>query len=429
MMESELRCPVCGEFFEEPVMLQCTHHICKSHVASLLQGNRITCPVCGDVTIMNENTLRVDRTLQVVVEMWGNHAAEHAPQQTGDATIEMCGFCEEKPATRRCIQCAGVLCEECEKTVHSKGFFKTHKVVDLDKGTEVTDNSSLRMYCDEHPDEKLSFYCLDCRKPVCAHCLILGDHKGHQQTPIDQAFETGKETLGAWVEKLKQRIGLTEDLLEALRLSECEVDKGAEAQRGIINHEMDHLRELIETKRHQLLSKSALEEKQKRAQLQGQIDKADSARRDARGLVQRSQDLLSVNSEHAFLAVVLPLIQDMKKCASQPVDDAPRVHTMFRPLSTDAQVRILGELDLGHPRPPQPHVSAVQPTLVGHSAQASHMTQQGQQRAGGQLGTGGLHVAEALMTPGYNNVANATLNYLPQQTMPPVQYVYRTVTS
>jgi len=409
VMESELRCPICSEFFTEPVMLQCTHHICKAHVGSLVQRDRLPCPVCGDLTTVPDGGLRVDRTLQVVVEMWGNHAA---PQQTGDTiTMEVCGFCEEKPATRRCVQCSGVLCEECEKTSHSKGFFKTHTIVDLDQ-TLPQAKSPPRMFCDEHQDEKLSFYCLDCRKPVCSHCLILGDHKGHQQTPIDQAFATGKETLGAWVEKLKQRIQSTEDLLEQLRASECEVDRGAEAQRGVINHEMDHLRELIETKRHQLLSKSALEEKQKRAQLQGQIDRADSARKDARGLVSRSQDLLSLSSEHAFLAVVLPLIQDMKKCASQPVDDNLRVSTLFRPLSTDAQVRSLGDLDLGHPRPPQQHVGAVQ-TMVGQVLPQGQMAVDGQQ--------------QMVMPPSYN-VANATHSYLPQQPMP-VQYVYRTVTT
>merc|ERR1719436_784350 len=82
------------------------------------------------------------------------------------------------------------------------------------------------------------------------------------------------------------------------------------------------------------------------------MDRMDTVRQDASGLVSRSQDLLALSCEHAFLAVVLPLIQDMKKCASLPMDDGTRVCASFRPLSSDAQVRSLGELDLGHPRPP-----------------------------------------------------------------------------
>mmetsp|Transcript_86244 Transcript_86244/g.268289 ORF Transcript_86244/g.268289 Transcript_86244/m.268289 type:complete len:444 (-) Transcript_86244:82-1413(-) len=440
-MEAELRCPVCCEYFEDPVMLNCTHHICMQHIGAgagagaggagargqrdalggstqgaLAQRERIACPVCGDLTGVPEGGLRVDRTLQVVVDTWRSAATQDGGASGSSEAKPTCGFCEEKPATRRCIQCSGVLCEECEKTSHSKGFFKTHNIVNLSDDTSGPIDFAGRMVCDEHHDEKLSFYCLDCRKPVCSHCLILGEHQGHQQTPIDQAFETGKETLGAWVDKLTQRIQSTEALLEQLRASELEVNRGAEAQRSIINHEMDHLRELIETKRQQLMSKSALEEKQKRVQLQGQVGRADSARQDARGLVTRSQDLLALKSEHAFLALVLPLIQDMKKCAGQPVDDAPRVSTLFRPLSTDAQVRSLGDLDLGHPRPPQ-HVASVQSIV---SPGAPGIMQQGHVALDGQQ--------QMVMQPGYN-VANATLPYVPQQPMPvqQVQYVYRTV--
>jgi len=394
-METELRCPVCREYFVEPVMLQCTHHICCEHVPCPMGGagvrEHLPCPVCGDVTVVPDGGLRLDRTLQVVVDLWRKE--QQAAPQSGDGDGEakappLCGFCEEKPATRRCQQCDGVLCEECEKTSHSKGFFKSHTILDLNAAPAKPMDFASRMLCDEHAHEKLSFYCLDCRKPVCSHCLILGEHKGHQQTPIDQAFETGKETLGAWVEKLQQRIGGADELLEQLAKSEVEVTRGAEAQRNVVNHEMDHLRELIETKRHQLLSKSALEEKQKRVHLQAQVDRAETARQESCGLVARSTDLLLQPSEHAFLAVVLPLIQDMKKCAGQPVDDTPRVSCAFRPLSTDAQVRSLGDLDLGHPRPPPQHV-------------ASGVTSMGQC----------IGAAGQVMAPSYS-IPNATLSYM-----------------
>lgn len=413
-MENELRCPVCNEYFTEPVMLQCSHHICHAHVGNVTNRERLACPVCSDVMIVPETGLSVDRTLQVVVDLFQQDQASVPASDPRDVPAPMCGFCEEKPARRRCVQCAGVLCEECELTSHSKGFFKSHNIVDLEDGEAAVGSGGFdyasKMLCDEHPEEKLSFYCLGCRRPVCSHCLILGEHKGHQQTPIDQASETGKETLTAWVEKLSQRIMSHEQLIEQLKGCEAEVNKGAEAQRNIINSEMDHLKDLIETKRQQLLSKSVLEEKQKRMQLQAQVDRAEKSRTDTAGLIQRSEALLGLSSAHAFLAVVLPLIQDMKKCAGQPMDTAPTVSCAFRPLSTDSQVRSLGDLDLGHPRPPQP----------------VHM-------AGGQsVQIGGPGVEGQQVLPQSYSIANSTLSYLPQQSiqMPQgaqVQYVYRTV--
>jgi hypothetical protein len=301
----------------------------------------------------------MDRSLQLVQEYWQEKS--NKPQETmvsGNRSLAVprCGFCEETAATKRCLQCDGVMCEDCAATSHSKGFFKSHQIIDLEDAPLSGDyDLAQKMMCDVHAQEKLSFYCLDCRMPVCSHCLILGEHKSHQQKHIEEAYETGKETLNAWVDKLQQRIRDCEDIEEKLRVAEKEVSEGATAQRNIINHEMDHLKELIETKRHQLLSKSAIEEKQKRVQLQTQSEKTIKAKTEANNMTTRSEDLLAVSSEHAFLAVVLPLIQDMKKICTAPPEQAPNVTGSFRPLMTDTQVRCLGDLDLGLPKaPPQP---------------------------------------------------------------------------
>eukprot|EP00442_Polarella_glacialis_P026974 CAMPEP_0115065966 /NCGR_PEP_ID=MMETSP0227-20121206/10548_1 /TAXON_ID=89957 /ORGANISM="Polarella glacialis, Strain CCMP 1383" /LENGTH=437 /DNA_ID=CAMNT_0002451821 /DNA_START=155 /DNA_END=1468 /DNA_ORIENTATION=- len=431
-METELLCPACHEIFVDPVMLQCSHHLCAAHVQNFSSRERFNCPLCNDVAAVPEGGMKIDHVLRMVIEAYklqmpnkrksdGSAAEEEEIEEAPPAT---CGFCEEKPATRRCVQCAGVLCEECEKSTHSKGFFKTHSIVNIGEESFEGADFASRMVCPEH-SEKLDFYCLDCRSPVCSHCLILGEHKGHQQTPLDQAYQTGKDTLGAWVEKMHSRVSSTEDLLESFRTAELELSSNAEGQRNVVNSEMDHLREVIETKRHQLLSKCAIEEKQKRLQLQAQLDRMEVARSEARALVGRSEGLLALESEHAFLAVVLALIQDMKKCATAAVDDNQRVSTAFRPLSTDAQVRSLGDLELGHPRPPPAHHIAglVQPA-VSLASSACLMPS-----IHGSMYGDSPHHANYVMMPGQSHGIHSpgTMQFSPPQPVhvPQVQYVYR----
>lgn len=417
-METELRCPVCQDFFRDPVMLQCTHHVCIAHAANVQPRERIACPACSEYTVVPDGGLRISNTLQTLVDLWQEQHQQSEPR--GART--RCGMCEEEWATKRCIQCHGYLCDECAQTSHSRGFFKDHSVVDVSSGVAaapVGAEFASRILCDEHPEEKLSFYCLDCRRSVCSHCLLLGEHKGHQGTPIDEAFETGKETLTAWVDKLSQRIQSTADTLEHLRTQEIEVSRGAEAQRAAINTEMDHLRELIETKRNQLLSKSNLEEKQKSSQLEAKVRKTSDAAREASTLVERSRNLLSTPSEHAFLAVVLPLIQDIRKVAGQTVDGTPTVSTVFRPLHTDIQVKSLGDLDLGPPRQSQP---VLQPALRSpvvpqvYSPDAPQMSN---------------FIMPSAAVPGYtmSNASAATVQHVGPQAVPvsQVQYVYQRV--
>lgn len=135
----------------------------------------------------------------------------------------------------------------------------------------------------------------------------------------------------------------------------------------MINQEIDHLKELVEVKRQQLLSKSGHEEEQKRAQVQSQMDSTARARDKALRLVSRSREVQSLRSEHAFLAVVLPLIQDMKKCSSHQFEVLQSVGS-FRSLSIDAQVLSFGDLDLGFPKPRSQCSSDEQSVVQGQLA-------------------------------------------------------------
>jgi len=398
-------------------MLQCTHHICAAHLTTLSSAERVICPVCQEITIFPPGGLPKDRTLQLATEQWQEDQVcwRHMTNSDGRPMVRpVCGFCEDQPATRRCVQCVGVMCDACQETTHSKGFFKTHTIVELDDAAaESMASASPKMVCDQHPEEKLTFYCLDCRMPVCSHCLIMGDHKGHQQQPVEDAFETGRETLRAWVEKVMERSRVAEDLLAQLRTADLEVTDGAARQRELINLEMDNLKEIIDSKRQQLLAKNELEEKQKRGQLQAITDRTQAAYNDSKRIAERSEELLALRSEHTFLAVVLPLIQDVKKVSVQALDAPPPNCGTFRPFLTDAQVRCLGDLDLGLPRPAAPrpvNVQQVQPQVTGQPSIVQ--TVQGMQTQN-QLG----HVLVQSQAPpfGYTAVGMSATHISPQQ--------------
>jgi len=339
--------------------------------------------MCRENSPVPDGRFPVDKTLKKIVELWQHSQGRRPTSDLAAPQVglpKMCGFCETEKASKRCVQCAGALCAKCREETHSKGFYKTHEIVDLEpdaivsssvsdlKGCVGDFDSGLKIFCDEHPEEKLNFYCHDCRMAVCSHCLILGDHQQHQQTPIGNAWETGKETLTAWAERLTQRSHASDTFLARLTQMEVDVSTGGEAQRSLVNRELDHLRDLVETKRQQLLSKSTLEERQKHAQLRAQIDRAEAERGETRRLSARAQALLDLKSEHAFLAVCLPLIQDMKKSISQPRESEPAASGTFRPLMTDAQVRSIGEMELGlpQPKPMQTTVTHGAPMLTSH---------------------------------------------------------------
>lgn len=340
-MEQELLCPACSDYYKDPITLRCRHRVCQSDVAN---AHSIACPVCSAVTFVPEGGFRVDQGLKALVE-------QHLEQQK--TTVRSmrqptCGFCEERPAVKQCVTCDGVLCEECVQTSHGKTFFKNHDIVDLGIAAYGMGSAGVsEMMCTEHADEKLNFYCLDCCSVVCSRCILLGDHQDHQSTPISSACEDHREMLRSKLDRLAQREIGTVSLLEKLQAAELEVQKSARGQRNAIIREMDHLRELIEAKRRDLLSKSALEEKQKLVQLQSQVTRAEASLEQIRQMTQRAEGIASLSSEHSFLAVVLPVLQDVTRCSNKEVDPLLPVSSVFRPIQTEAQVKSIGNLNLG----------------------------------------------------------------------------------
>ena len=46
-----------------------------------------------------------------------------------------------------------------------------------------------RMYCKDHPDEELSYFCFDCLTDcICSECIIHGVHKNHEVQTIRKAY-------------------------------------------------------------------------------------------------------------------------------------------------------------------------------------------------------------------------------------------------
>lgn len=81
---------------------------------------------------------------------------------------ELCLNCvEEKAAIARCTSCSRLLCEECLYQHKRQVDTKDHKTVESKSAIEMRK----RFQCSEHQKE-LTFYCHDCKNPVCLHCTI-----------------------------------------------------------------------------------------------------------------------------------------------------------------------------------------------------------------------------------------------------------------
>lgn len=46
--------------------------------------------------------------------------------------------------------------------------------------------------CEEHEDEKINIYCLNCEMPTCSLCKVFGAHKDCQVAPLTNVYQRQK---------------------------------------------------------------------------------------------------------------------------------------------------------------------------------------------------------------------------------------------
>ena len=56
--------------------------------------------------------------------------------------------------------------------------------------------SRTREFCNSHPDEEVTYFCLDCENScVCSECVIHGTHKNHEVQSLRKASSVIKQKL------------------------------------------------------------------------------------------------------------------------------------------------------------------------------------------------------------------------------------------
>lgn len=192
--ESELKCPICFEHFNNPRKLPgCVHCFCEKCIFSLVfnlkkedkLGQEFECPVCrlsskspenGDVTLDWVREMDVDdkilsklRDGDVVVE-----------EKTD--TYELCSQCKHVNKNVKskvyCLNCHGSFCCACSENLHGFKLNSEHTIIEVAKEESAkTHMQALDMLksffrCPQHPDEDVRYVCDDSKNLLCGSCVV-----------------------------------------------------------------------------------------------------------------------------------------------------------------------------------------------------------------------------------------------------------------
>ena len=254
VIEDDLKCGTCLELFQDPRSLPCLHTFCLECIKRTINGsNTFKCPLCSAVHKLSEKKAEL---LPVAMDQY---AVEELPlrrlQQWEATTMRKCQTCgNQTPIAAWCVECDGVICQQCV-TQHKKlAPLRGHSVVD--KKASGSENSLVRgskaLCCPKHAGENLKYLCTECSELVCAECYMT-THRYHQYITAEEArhnLEIKMKELASLAVTKKEEFS---HYLRKAKLVEDKVLQYTDHMKSAVNKTFDAIAASVEMQRNEAL--------------------------------------------------------------------------------------------------------------------------------------------------------------------------------
>ncbi|XP_059818991.1 zinc-binding protein A33-like [Hypanus sabinus] len=298
-LTEEVICPICHDFFTDPVTLDCGHNYCRSCITRSRESKqRNSCPECREE--LADRTLKVNRALANLSE-------------------------------------------------------KARKLNLNPKGKES------KLHCEEH-EEELKLFCETDKKLLCLICRDSREHREHRFLPIKEAVEDYKRRIRSALDSLTEKKRELEDVERQQKEKVSAVREQSHRFQSHITSQSDELRQIISEKEQRALRDLREEEerilnameknlqkiqenlnsiREKMSKLQEQVDQQDNVT----FLMENAHRKRRISEDDQVLSVThctLPV---------EKFDHLFLLNTMLREMSdTTKQVSVTLDVETANPR-------------------------------------------------------------------------------
>lgn len=251
-VDNDLQCPICLELYTYPIILPCSHVLCRSPCAEhLFDFNFIRCPVCRDNCYVSGGIGSLPRViaLENIIERYKNEQKKDKssssdavpPKQTTDNSVSQtnsndnlekslsmlhnsvsalnsltsslnkdcdtikcqnCKSANPRRAKKYCVTCKCHFCAVCLRQSHpNKEPYTSHEFTEPSSSQTQTTCNTLRSHGNLRPGSgtisssrrnTIDSYCNVCTLPFCSNGQDRSVHAGHSVVPLEQAYKDFK---------------------------------------------------------------------------------------------------------------------------------------------------------------------------------------------------------------------------------------------
>ncbi|XP_050168772.1 tripartite motif-containing protein 55 isoform X2 [Myiozetetes cayanensis] len=210
-LEKQLICPICLEMFTKPVViLPCQHNLCRKCASDIFQASNPYLPTRGGTTVASGGRFRCPSCRhEVVLDRHGVYGLQR------NLLVENIIDIYKQESTRPERKCDQPMCEE-------------------------------------HEDERINIYCLNCEMPTCSLCKVFGAHKDCQVAPLTNVYQQQKSELSDGIAVLVGSNDRMQGIVTQLEETCKTVEECCRRQKEQLCEKFDYLYSVLEERKNEM---------------------------------------------------------------------------------------------------------------------------------------------------------------------------------
>ncbi|XP_012578371.1 PREDICTED: tripartite motif-containing protein 55 isoform X2 [Condylura cristata] len=210
-LEKQLICPICLEMFTKPVViLPCQHNLCRKCASDIFQASNPYLPTRGGTTVASGGRFRCPSCRhEVVLDRHGIYGLQR-----------------------------NLLVEN---------------IIDIYKQESTRpEKKSDQPMCEEHEEERINIYCLNCEVPTCSLCKVFGAHKDCQVAPLTHVFQRQKSELSDGIAVLVGSNDRVQGVITQLEDTCKTIEECCRKQKQDLCEKFDYLYGILEERKNEM---------------------------------------------------------------------------------------------------------------------------------------------------------------------------------
>ena len=280
-------------------------------------GHSLTCPTCRHIVPLSEkgvDGLQSDFHIDHLFEI------RDAFNKAAQAGQTKCGNGDGGVATGYCHDCEEFLCDNCQAAHKALKLTRSHQIVSIQEfqaqAAKLMATKKKILSCEKHRGNELKIYCETCKELICIDCTIRL-HRDHNYDLVADVFPKHKKELVSSLKPVKQKLHTVQQALKAFDKRAKEINDQRATLEAHIHKEIDHLHQLLDQRRAQLVGELDILTQQKLKSLAAQRDQVEITQVKLTSCLEYAEGGLQTGTESEVLAMKAPVIKRIEQISTE----------------------------------------------------------------------------------------------------------------